>query len=246
MPPPRSFRGAMQRDDLQGDIRAPHSLQDHITRRGGKNPFGEPMYRLVWGESRVVKQGGRWQDWDKNLSIQERGGVQFQRQGNGILVPYQNKPLRIVEEVRLIRKYGFEGWVLERWCPSIMYPRALYEQKIPGTDVPLIGPYPENGEYEMVAGGAGQTTLPELSWIDSAISQCEALRHRHRNSVEQEVLLRVNAAQQAYEAQMQQEEENIRLRLRKDRAILFGTSLAAGRIRNELARRAGITEHVGN
>lgn len=235
----------MQRDDLQGVKVAPKAVQDHVTRRGGLNPFGEPMYRLIWGPNRVTKQGGVWHEWDENLSIQERGGVQYHME-SGIIVPHVNKPRRIIQEVRLIRKYDFDGWVLERWVPSLMYPRSLYDVRIPGTDVPLIGPYPEHGEYEMAAGGPGQTSTPELSWLDSAISECEKLRNRHRDSAEQETLLRVNAAMQEYEEKMNKFEERTKERLREDRGILFGTSLEAGRVRNKMAEQAGLKEHVGN
>lgn len=233
------------RNDLQGEIRAPYSVQDYLTRRGGKNPFGEPMYRLVWAPTRVVKQGGRWHDWDSTIPVNERGGVSYHFESD-LVIPFQHKPFRIIEEVRETRKYAFDGWVLERWVPSIMYPRYEYEKKIPNTNISFLGPYPENGDYEMCAGGPGQTEIPELSRLDDAIAATEQAKNRHRSSVEQETLQRLNAAQHDYEVQMQKEEVAIREKLRKDRAILFGTSLAAGRVRNELARRAGIREHVGN
>jgi hypothetical protein len=235
----------IQRDDIQGEQRAPYAVQEHITRRGGRNPYGEPMYRLIWAPNRVVKQGGRWHDWDHNIPVEQRGGIQLRTEG-GIVLPHTHKPIRIVVEVRLTRKYGFDGWVLERWCPQAMYPRAAFELCVPGTNIPLLGPYPERGDYEMAAGMPGETEIPSLSRLDDAISECEQIKHRHRHSVEQEILLRSNAAKDEYERGQQRDTENILLRLRKDRGILFGTSLAAGRIRNELARRCGMTEHVGN
>jgi len=39
------------------------------------NPYGEPLYRLVWAEGRFVESGGEWLDWDENLSITERNPV---------------------------------------------------------------------------------------------------------------------------------------------------------------------------
>jgi hypothetical protein len=235
----------MRNDDFQGEVKTPRYIEEHLLRRGGKNPYDEPLYRLIWAPTRVIKQGGRWHDWDENIPVTERGGVSINFE-NGIAVPRMNRPYRVVEEVRLTRKYAFDGWVLERWVPSIMYPRSEYERTVPGTTIPLLGPYPERGEYEMVAGGPEYTEIPSLSSLDFAIDQCEAQRARHRISVEYEVLARVSKAMDEYERQREKEYNELLQKMRENKSILFGTSLEAGRIRNEIAKSAGVTEHVGN
>ena len=49
------------------------------------------------------------------------------------------------------RKYGDgrDRWVLEKWVPPSEYHRAEWEAMIePVTHLPILGPFPENGEYE--------------------------------------------------------------------------------------------------
>lgn len=53
----------------------PKSLQEQITRVGGQNPFGEPMFRLVLAESRVRRACGAWNQWRKGSSVDDRYGL---------------------------------------------------------------------------------------------------------------------------------------------------------------------------
>ena len=39
---------------------APQWFQDELTRIGGTNPYGEPMFRLVWSTTERMVIGGRW------------------------------------------------------------------------------------------------------------------------------------------------------------------------------------------
>jgi len=234
--------------DLVGAIRAPEDLQKHLLGRGGANIYGEPIYRLVWSPSRVHKRGGRWHEWNPDIPVTERNGVQWTFDTQGVLVPFMHRPLRIVVEVRDTRKYAFDAWVIERWMPKSYYgsQEAWENRVLPGTTIPLLGPYPTEGEYELAAGGPGDTQLPTRGQLDNGLAECERMRNRWRGSVEQEVKNRSQAAQHEYEKSLDRQGEELRLRLLEGRKILLSTTLEGGRLRNELAARAGIREHVGN
>lgn len=110
----------------------PQSFQDQLTSAGGKNRFGEPMFRIVWGEARLGWIGGEWAIFDA----------------------HGNKNGSVIEE-RLVPKYmPAARWYLEKWMPPEHYgsPEAWAETQVEivdGIRVPNLGPYPSRGEYEM-------------------------------------------------------------------------------------------------
>jgi hypothetical protein len=116
-------------------IRESHDTPEEVARRleaaGGRNRFGEPNYRVIWGWNRLAWIGGKFED----------------RDAHGDLV-------REVVELRLEPKYPqVNRWHVERWVPPEMYgsPRDWYAKTVEsanGVSVPALGPYPERGEYE--------------------------------------------------------------------------------------------------
>jgi hypothetical protein len=115
--------------------RETHGTPDAVAQRlvacGGRNRFGDPNYRVVWGWSRLAWIGGKFEDRDA------RGDL-----------------LREVVELRQEPKYpAVNRWHIERWVPPETYgsPRAWYAQTIErdnGISIPALGPYPSRGDYE--------------------------------------------------------------------------------------------------
>ena len=100
---------------------------------GGKNRFGEPNFRVSWGDSLVDWIGGRWEDRDTNGHL-----------------------LREVAELRQVIKYPLyvNRWIVERWNPPEMYgsPEKWYRQTREKDEgyIPQLGPYPSRGRYAFV------------------------------------------------------------------------------------------------
>jgi hypothetical protein len=103
-----------------------------LTLAGGKNPFGEPNYRAVWGWNRLAWIGGKFEEHD----------------------PSTGSLLREVVELRQEPKYpAVNRWHIEKWLPAEAYgsPRAWWAQTIEvanGRNIPALGPYPARGDYE--------------------------------------------------------------------------------------------------
>jgi len=116
-------------------VRETHDTPESVARRlelaGGRNRFGEPNYRAVWGWNRLAWIGGKFEDRDEH----------------GVLI-------RERIELRKEPKYpAVNRWHIERWVPPEVYgaPRAWYAQTSEianGQTVAALGPYPERGEYE--------------------------------------------------------------------------------------------------
>jgi len=116
-------------------LRETHETPENVAQRlelaGGRNRFGEPNYRAVWGWNRLAWIGGKFEDRDEHGTL-----------------------LRERIELRKEPKYpAVNRWHIERWVPPETYgsPRAWYAQTneiANGRTVAALGPYPERGEYE--------------------------------------------------------------------------------------------------
>jgi hypothetical protein len=237
----------MFRNDIQGEARPPASILHYLLAKGGKNIYGEPNYRLVWSPTRMKRQGGRWQDWDKSRTANERGGMMMLE--SGVIIPSIYKPERTVIEIRTVKKYNFRsgGWVLERWIPVEYYGSEVEWNRrcVPGTSVPLGGPWPLHGDFEMCHHSPAEE-MPGITELQNAIDRCEKSRDKRKLDVRQLVLERENEAAEEYEAQMKQESDARKAMMHDIMTPFYGGSLTAGALRSRAAERAGIRTHVGN
>jgi len=86
--------------------------------RYGLNPFGKPMYRVVWSDSRTYLLGGNWE------------GGSFE--------------VRETELYDGVHAWILEKWQsAEQFAGS----REAWDQTERDTNTPSLGPYPSEGEY---------------------------------------------------------------------------------------------------
>ena len=232
----------MIRDDIQGINRCPSDIADYLTTIGGQTPFGEAIWRLVLASSVVWRVAGG-KVWDENLSLSERGGFDFTEGQAHAHKPLRDEGDKLVER----RRYPhLDGWILQRWFPPSSYSRSQWfapENCLPdGT--PKLGPFPQFGDYEMIAGPAPR--VPARSELHAFISSYYRGLESRNGSVEGRIREAVNAA----EYERRKEEDRVReltdAYMRDKCSYLFSSSLEAGRIRTERAEKLGIREHVGN
>ena len=247
----------VRNDILPSTTTIPKDLQAAILRAGGKNPFGEPMFRLLLAETRIVKAAGAWKIWSEGLTVDERGGLgikqvqQMLKEGrtteeiNEYVQEQMNRhPDRVVTGMIDRPLYQFKGFIIEKWKPAITFgsPDEWYSYKFNGE--PALGPYPTYGDYELCAGPTPY--MPSAAQCVDAIQQTFK-EIDERPSTASGRLAQMLQAEDAYEKALEKENfdkvENI---LKEDKMLYKTSSLAAGRARNELAEKAGITEHYGN
>lgn len=147
--------------------KVPAALAELVTSHGGLNPLGEPMYRLVWGESRLSWMAGFFVDTDEHGNF-----------------------LRRVPDRRLEAKYiQRDRWHLEVWLPVEVYCGCSPEEFALRTSQYEAGhaiepfPYPSRGEYESIKvceDLEGNRMEPSASWATYAIDLHRAGRLRSR------------------------------------------------------------------
>ncbi len=223
------------------DIRRPDPVPKYLNRFlaqvGGHNPYGEPMWRLVWAKSVVwMIAGGKV--WDDNLTLAERGGV---------LNP-NARPLRD-DYGKLVQRLKFphaDGWLLQIWKSPRFYPREHWfaPQHLMPDGTPKLGPYPENGDYECTH--PPMVRLPSENELGSLLNaHWKALSIRSA-SLEQRVLDTHNYC--IYEDRRREKAlvADFVLEANDLTSYLRSNTLTAGKIRTQRAEKLGIREHVGN
>jgi hypothetical protein len=102
----------------------PPEIEARIKLAGGTNPFGEPLFRIIWGFDRIVKIHGQWHD---TMKVETR------------------------EEPKYLPG---DRWHLEMWRPPEEYGSPENwgkqgEEVIGHMTIDTSGPYPHRGEYEL-------------------------------------------------------------------------------------------------
>lgn len=245
----------IRNDLLPHDWRCPKDMKEAILRSGGKNPFGEPMFRMILAETRITKACGAWQIWDDSVDVDDRGGINVKkamlmmRSGareeeiEEALTP--KTPLRTDIGLADVRLYPNEGICLEKWKPAFSFgtPEQWESNRFMG--MPALGPYPQHGDYELIAGPVPH--MPSITDITNAISQnLRAVDERPASAKERmATLLNARAIQ---EEQVKRDRANAIEAFVKDGPISLRNrlSLGAGRVIQEYATKAGLTGHFGN
>lgn len=236
----------------------PAGLLATIKRVGGTNLYDEPMFRLVRAEDRITKASGEWNIWPENASLDERGGLGIEHaqqllkagaSANQISEYFAERlstqPIRVVRGMQETPLYAFSGWILEKWKPAHMFgsPQEWYSFRFEGEAA--LGPYPENGEYELVAGPTPYM-LTE-GQVEDAIRQHFREMDEKPVSAAQRVLVLLNRIEEqqkqlrkkiAAEAKAMESDGPMSLRNR--------LSLGAGRVIQAEATKAGLKGHFGN
>jgi hypothetical protein len=250
---------ALFRNDVTPNGHAPEFIKDAILRIGGLTPYMEPMYRLIVAEQRFFKADGSWTDWPEYTSVSERGGLTQEKakdtDGTDILVMHPNEQiaLRTVREIRSFHFYGDpqkdanakQGWVLERWLPAHCFgSREQWNRTLALPDGTPMMEYPQFGDYDFVDGPCNE--LPGIEILRSQIAFTERNLEKRGGNPETRMRERINAAEREHEKARQKTVQDAYERFKDLCSPILGTSLEAGRWREEMARKAGIRSHVGN
>ena len=148
---------------------------------------------------------------------------------------------------------GVRGWIVEKWVPAHKFKMSeaeWYQHKVPGFDIPRLGPYPHQGEYMRVPNSHATARIPPLGQLGELIFYLES--HRSKADMSDDVYRRQR------EDAILKERERIKMAhlmrnkdlIRRSLEPLLGNSLRAGiereKYANRLRARGHAIGHVGN
>ena len=156
------------------------------------------------------------------------------------------RPERVIkginEEVPL---YQCEGYIVERWKPAHCFGSPSQWESYTFEGDCVLGPYPHYGDYELIAGPS--------PYMPSEAELAEAVKHHMHNLREKpsspvERVRQLLATMEKRNKDRMRHVKNQAESFRKDgvESIRNRVSLGAGRVRQELATKAGIKGHYGN
>jgi hypothetical protein len=244
----------------------PTHIQGFLTRFGGKNPYGRPQWRIVVAPDVFVREAGVYRDWPEGLTTAEKGGFNFQMSQEEIstkgtmlealgdqpvweALRYENKPLRTVTEMRDNPRYpGIMGWIVEKWLPASKFgsPHDWYEFMAIDGKTPMLGPYPHEGDYEMIYGPFPR--VPSISqlqlWVSAYARQRDEMKTA--GTLESRTVEYVNRRVDEEQRQWKQRRKEYQYMMATEwKPIATNGALGMSRFRQELAARCGITDHIG-
>lgn len=214
------------RRDVKPEAEAPRAIKKLLLKIGGKNPFGEPNWRLT------LASGTLWMRPSGNPPT-EMGW--FRR------YPPQRFPGD---------RAGIDGWILQEWQPSYVYgsQEEWYKHHVPGRpELCKAGEYPVEGDYELKFP-FGYPEMPSHSVLELAVNYAERSREFWGAFTPKQ---RFEMREKIHSARLVMQEQYLHDRdmdmIRDRMSPLWSSSLEAGRWRVELAKKAGLDiGHVGN
>lgn len=157
----------------------PKEFQDRLTKAVGVNPYGEPLWKIVWGQTATFTAGGVWEH-------DHFFGYRQLMMSNGA-IDGEGEPCWMVLEWRPPEKYGSAG----------MY---YFENRDEYTGLQTLGEYPYRGRYEVAfkltsaefRNGAMQVLHYQLDgfildWLLPLLQTAQRMKHSERMAVAKKV-----------------------------------------------------------
>jgi hypothetical protein len=206
----------------EAEATTPELVRNEVSRFGGLNPFGGPNWRVVLSETRKVLRG---------RGLPPAVDVLAGKVSATDIEKYMG--------LHKVQKYPCKGWIIERWFAPNKY-SELDWTSAKGADgiTPLMGPFPREGSYFMLAGPFAD--IPPMEDIKAAISMHIREEENSPKGYGEMMQAELLADQKRDEAAALAAEKFLADFYEQEvEPILTGTSLESQRIRNELAEQMG-------
>lgn len=230
------------------DARTPSSIRNELGRYGGLNPYNRANWRIVLAEDRRELRGGVFKIMPSG-DVKQTEFEPVMRNGKRVYRMHHTevKPDKVLTGFHEVPKYPVKGWILERWFPASKKGMNREEwESVKSSDgfTPMMGPYPAEGFYFMLAGPFSR--IPEMEDLKTSISMHIRTEEAQPVSYQQMLLNEINADEEEKAKAYQKALDDLGHFYDSEVApVLKGSSLGAGRIRNELAEQVGDRSHHG-
>lgn len=176
----------------------------------------------------------------------KKAAERMDRQVDDIITAELKKvPLRVDVGQQLVPLYNLEGWILEKWRPASTFGSPEEWNRYQFAGVAALGPYPYQGDYEMIAGPTPH--MPSELQLEEAVREHMKELHDQPSSARERALLQMQAMERRKQEIASDRRNQIESIVKDGPASLHDrVSLGAGRVIKELAEKAGLKGHYGN
>lgn len=157
----------------------PPQVIERLTAWGGLNPYGAPAWRIIQAECHLVQRSGSWTEFE-DTECARPTGTDWQMETKQIA------PDAIRVGTFWVPLYPCEGWILERWFPPSAFGSRndWYGAKSQDGETPMMGPFPDRGDWWMLDGPWDE--IPPLELVRVPISIWENDPNNLRGVVNEE------------------------------------------------------------
>jgi hypothetical protein len=191
--------------DLTQNYHAPFlspRIQERLTQIGGTNRYGEPNFRVVWGQDQTkIAMGAFHMKYIIGRAVEKR--------------PIYDEERKVWKVRATVTEIGLPRFVIENWLPPEYWDRDEWESRrnqfIDGELVDVLGPFPERGDYRhymTIETEDGKFKYPDDTDLDFIQEGLWLAQHRPV-SPEQETRDMIYSAEKAREKQSDQFEAEI-------------------------------------
>ena len=135
----------------------PAALREEITRYGGQNPYGMPLWRVVLAENVREQCFGQMKHMPRVSADADLTDIE---------------PEKFTSGEMWVPRYDSKGWILERWFPASAWGSQItWEHELAADGLTkLKGEWPRHGDYFMV-GDESYAHMPGIEFWKEEIQK---------------------------------------------------------------------------
>lgn len=213
----------------------PQAINDLVTRLGGTNDYGKPMWRLVLSERRLHKTRGTWHTFADG-TLEQFSPAGYNEKGEAVFNHNPMHALSVVTEVRETPMWPHSGWILERWMPAWVWgTKADWD--------PDGGEYPSQGDYFMILGPF--TEVPNATFLEAQINLWTREWNNRPTDFAQAYKVFIADKEERERRENAERDANLDAFYKGEIQPIFKSgSLEAQRLRQKAGEAAGIKSHI--
>ena len=159
----------------------PRRVVEKLLAWGGKNPYGLPNWRIILAENHLVQRAGVWTEFEADDKQAEFQHMRTEEGEHACTFQTQSiAPTKVKIGMFWVPKWPVRGWILERWFPASSWGTKGAWEAAKSSDgvTPMMGPYPEKGDYFLLDGPWAE--IPNLEEVHKVVSTWEnSTTHSH-------------------------------------------------------------------
>jgi hypothetical protein len=191
----------------------PKRVIEKLLAWGGKNPHGLPNWRIILAENHLVQRAGTWTSFESDDKQADFQHMRTEAGEHACTFQTQSiSPTEVKIGMFWVPKWPVKGWILERWFPTSSFGTKREWEAAKSSDgvTPMMGPYPEKGDYFLLDGPWAE--IPNLEDVRKAVSTWENDTSHTHGRIDDDKVAEAAAATMREEEEREAQQYDVLLR----------------------------------